>query len=214
LKVMLDNVRDRVNDMGDPVAVSFHKVKAHTGIIGNERADLLAKKSCQEPDQARAVLGSSGTPKRAWVTFEGDKRVTGHTGVSDHTRKHMQKAMQENEKISGWHTVSGGRKLDMPTAEKAVWGSQVLQGVRRTIHKARYGRLAVQQNLHRWFPSEHPSSTCKLCQGEEEDAAHMALKCVHPVMKGKRIERHNKVVSMFAKMLTKKGKERWVVHYL
>jgi hypothetical protein len=30
LKVMLDSIRDRVNDMGDPVAVSFHKVKAHT----------------------------------------------------------------------------------------------------------------------------------------------------------------------------------------
>jgi hypothetical protein len=94
----------------------------------------------------------------------------------------------------------------MPTAEKAIWGSHILQGVRRAIHKARYGRLAVQQNLRRWFPNEHNNGTCKLCYQEDEDASHMALKCTHPVMKGKVIERHNKVVSMFAKMLKKGSK--------
>ena len=208
LRDMLDNIKNRVNDMGDPVIVSFHKVVSHTGVIGNERADLLAKNSCEEPDNARVIAGSSGTPKRAWVTYGGGAQVSGHHGVSDGTRKHMQKAMLDNEKISAWHTVSGGRKLDMPTTEKAVWGSHVPQGVRRAIHKARYGRLAVQQNLRWWFPDKHPSALCKLpgCHGQEETAAHMALKCTNPVMKGKSIARHDKVVAMFAKML-KRGKK-------
>jgi hypothetical protein len=84
----------------------------------------------------------------------------------------------------------------------------VPQRVRRAIHKARYGRLAVQHNLHRWFPGKHPSALCKLpgCYGEEENAAHMALKCTTSVMKGKCIDRHTKVVAMFATML-KRGKK-------
>ena len=117
-----------------------------------------------------------GTPKRAWVTFDGGSPVSGYKGVSEGTRKHRQQAMQETEKISKRHTVSGGRKLDMATTAKAVWGSHVPQGVRRVVHKARFGRLAVQQNLHRWFPGKHTSSWCRLrpgCEGEEESAAHI-----------------------------------------
>ena len=49
LRDMLDSIRDRVDDLGDKMPVSLHKVKAHTGVIGNERADALAKNSCEEP---------------------------------------------------------------------------------------------------------------------------------------------------------------------
>ena len=35
---MLDDVRDRKNKMVDNIRVFFHKVKAHVGERGNERA--------------------------------------------------------------------------------------------------------------------------------------------------------------------------------
>ena len=102
---MLNSILGRVVNLGDRIPVSFHKVKAHTGVIGNERADVLAKNSCEEPENATVRGGSKGTPKRAWVTFDGGKPVSGHHGVTEGTRKHRQKAMQENEKINASHMV-------------------------------------------------------------------------------------------------------------
>ena len=76
----------------------------------------------QEPEKAKAIWGSKGTHIRAWVTFEGGSPISEDKGVSEGTIKHRHKAMQETEKISKWHTVSGGRTLDMATAAKAIWG--------------------------------------------------------------------------------------------
>ena len=69
-------------------------------------------------------------------------------------------------------------------------------------HKASFGRFAIQQNLHRWFPTTHGSHGCKLpgCTGEE-CTAHMPLKCTNPGTKDRCINIHNKVVGMFATML-------------
>ena len=216
LRVMLDNIRDRKNDMGDKIPVSFHKVKSHVGVRGNERADTLAKRACKEPGEAKVVEGSQGGPRKAWVTFGEGAGVTGYKRVSEGVRKHRQGGMISTEKVSKWHVVSGGLKLDMATAGKAAWGSHVPQGVRKTVHKARFGRLATQQNLHRWFPAAHPSPFCRLpgCTGgEEECATHMALNCSNAGMKGRSINRHNKVVEMFANTL-KRGKKGGAAYHL
>ena len=145
LRVMLDNIRDRKNDMGDNIPVSYHKVKSHVGVRGNERADTLAKRACKEPGEAKVVEGSQGSPRRAWVTFGEGAGVTGYKRVSEGVRKHRQGGMISTEKVSKWHVVSGGLKLDMATAGKAAWGSHVPQGVRQTVHKAR--------GLGGWRPS-------------------------------------------------------------
>ena len=62
LRDMLDNIRDRKNDMGDKIPVSLQKVKAHVGVRGNERADTLAKSACTEPREAKVVEGSRDGP--------------------------------------------------------------------------------------------------------------------------------------------------------
>jgi hypothetical protein len=46
---MLSNIIGRVDDTGDTIPVSFHKVKAHTGVIGNERAKNWIKPQWGQP---------------------------------------------------------------------------------------------------------------------------------------------------------------------
>ena len=42
LRDMLDSIHGRVNRLGDRIPMSFHKANAHTGVVGNTRADTLA----------------------------------------------------------------------------------------------------------------------------------------------------------------------------
>ena len=159
---MLDNIRDRVDALGDRLPVSLHKVKAHTGVVGNERADGVAKSSCETPEVAVVVDGSMGYQRRAWVTFDEGPRVTGYHGIGKGVRDHRQKAMRAEEGVSVWYAVKGGKRLDMANSAKVLWSSSTPQVVRKLVHKARFGRLAIQQNLHRWFPKEHTSPCCRL----------------------------------------------------
>ena len=83
LREMLDSIREMVNGFGEIIPVSFHKVKAHTGVIGNERAHTLAKSTFEEPGRAKTVGGNKGTNRRAWVAFGEGASVSGYKGVDE-----------------------------------------------------------------------------------------------------------------------------------
>ena len=66
LREMLDSIREMVNGFGEIIPVSFHKVKARTGVIGNERAYTLAESTFEEPGRAKTIGGNKGTNRHGY----------------------------------------------------------------------------------------------------------------------------------------------------
>jgi hypothetical protein len=128
------NIRTSVVDVkvvkdfsyGETVRVHLHKVRAHTGVRGNEVADAFAKHACRSPEDPQVrIAPGKGVVKRDisfWVTPVGGSRLD--TGdIKGAVREHRQKLVHGEEKISDWVGIQDGSEKAKTDCAKAFWGS-------------------------------------------------------------------------------------------
>ena len=96
---------------GETVRVHLHKVRAHTGVRGNEVADAFAKHACRNPEdpQGRIAPGKGVVKKRLLLLgYPGGGVRLDIRDIKGAVREHRQKLLHEEEKISDWVGIQDG----------------------------------------------------------------------------------------------------------
>jgi hypothetical protein len=101
-----------------PSVIHLYKVPAHAGLIGNERADQLAKEAAEEECDAREVcLVSADTPMHSmyWPTFLATMESPG-----------IEAPAAPEASRQGWHLsdLSKSLKKHMHALHRSDWATQ------------------------------------------------------------------------------------------
>jgi ribonuclease HI len=186
----------RGTERGYTVHVYIHKVKAHTGVRGNELADHTAKLACTNPTPPgnRAATGKITVPKTYpfWVKTEGGGPLTASDEIKGEVRELRQNVITRGEQVDVWAAIPNGSEQGILALSNAFWGSGTLGAVRKCVLMARYGRLATRDNLHRWFKQKYPRTDCPLCGScTYETPSHVLFECKHDTLHAQHIKRHD-----------------------
>jgi hypothetical protein len=190
------------------------KVAAHSGIVGNERADELAKRAGEpaEDDDVQACPAPATTPLHDlfWPTYteevEGGEARLRH--VQD-LRKSLKRQAHAVHRLGYANKDGFYFKLWQETANTAHGGysngfmslpTGVDAHTRKLVIQARYGTL----NTARWRYKCRLASTlaCQLC-GEPDGAHHSLSGCAR--MLGMYTQRHNEAGGIIYSTLAKGG---------
>ncbi|KAJ9506815.1 hypothetical protein QJQ45_030420 [Haematococcus lacustris] len=188
-----------------PVTIQFYKVRAHSGIIGNEGADALAKHAALHPELANTPAYRPTTRKETntWLNNEAD----GDTPVplpdcrqSVRAHMHCKHKLGLANKDSIYYQMS--QEITKAAAKGA--GERVMTDTNISIHAQRTallyrtGGLYNQKLAMRW--KRATDDRCPLC-GEADSATHLLSGCSEtlPMVQ----ERHNGAGRLIAKAISK-----------
>ena len=197
------------------------KVRSHSGIIGNDEADTLAK----EATTGYNVIGPVKTGEHAhlnmhWPSVQPPKSINGDQPPR-HPANNLTKGIKANlpTPLHTGHANTTGIYSSMweqanpfllPQASNRFWQSTDMKWWQKIqIHKARWGRLWTRKLAYRYKrpygTSTSPPSddNCPLCRKAQDGAGHILAGCSHPVFKGMYINRHNKAVQLIQKAVAK-----------
>ena len=188
-----------------PHKIHIHKVRAHTGITGNELADALANEgtNLEKPEQTPHIHIARPTPY--WLA----SCPTGtHDGAIRNLRKFITKEHDNRE------TTIARNKF--PYVDKWVSNTQINQKlsnhfwkndqipdtqITQTL-KFRYAQYMGNHRKNIFWPLTHLNPNCTLCHRNDRDTwPHLLSTCEHPFLKGLRIARHNKAVHLITQTL-------------
>jgi ribonuclease HI len=196
----LSEIARLVRDGEGPV--TMHKVKAHSGVIGNAAADAAAKRAAADP--AAAGEGLWAPPPfegRLWpaaTTGDGEQRL-----LFD-----LRHAVQDH--MTGVHRCGAARTTGVyvtglrDLAQQVVAGSlgwvmgdsAITYPQRRTVLQARSGTLVTQKFLHRIKRAASPA--CPTC-GCDDSIGHLLGGCMQaPAHAGAATNRHHHAVALIA----------------
>jgi ribonuclease HI/endonuclease/exonuclease/phosphatase family metal-dependent hydrolase len=147
------------------IKVSIKWVPAHKGVVGNERADLLAKKAITDSSSSENRL-----PSLLTKPLPASKSATKQA-----FQKKLQKETQEE-----WVKSSRFRRMERtdPRAPSTSYVKLISPLPRRAaslITQIRTGHIPVAKYLHRI--GKVPSPTCPACKQETETIQHFILQC-------------------------------------
>jgi len=188
--------------------VQFIKVKAHTGVLGNEAADELAKLTAQGqvPAGVRCIQVHAGSAPYSglfWLAVppNADNPAPGYLrNLNDAVTA---AAMPDN--ATGGANIGMYPQLWVDTARHAdgavsnhAWHArEVTHAALRTWLRAKYGvlynaRIAARMNLPYLPCPSTPRGMCPLC-GELDSTGHWLGGCKHPDMRALYIHRHDQL---------------------
>ncbi|KAJ9511399.1 hypothetical protein QJQ45_029789 [Haematococcus lacustris] len=188
-----------------PVTTQFYKVRAHSGIIGNEGADALAKHAALHPELANTPAYRPNTRKETntWLNNEAD----GETPVPlpdcrQSVRAHMHR--KHSLGLANQDSIYYQMSQEITKAAATGAGERVMTDTNISIHAQRTallyrtGGLYNQKLAMRW--KRATDDRCPLC-GEADSATHLLSGCSEtlPLVQ----ERHNGAGRLIAKAISK-----------
>ena len=196
-----------------PHMVHIHKVRAHTGISGNEMADTLANMGTlqDKPDITPRIHIARTTPY--WLascptgTHDGAIRNL-HTFITkEHENRECALAIQKYPYVNKWISNEQiHQKLSNHFwKSKQVPDTQITQTL-----KLRYAQYMGNHRKHIFWPLQFRNPNYTLCQRNDRDTwPHLLSTCDHPYLKGLRIARHNKVIHLITQTLKANNNTRF-----
>ena len=203
---------------------NIYKVRSHTGIEGNDKADTLAKEAATLPATTldhHITVGEQARPNMFWPTLPDQEDAT----HPDPPRRRQASNLTSDIKRrlpKACHT--GAAKTDgvyatlwqqtNPTLHKAssnhYWTStQVTWHQKQTLHKFRWGTAWHKKRAYRckmpYAGSTHPvtNDTCPICHCCQDGAGHILAGCSHRDMRAGYIKRHDQAVKLIHKYSSK-----------
>ena len=193
---------------------TLHKVKGHASIIGNEKADAIAKaaatgdtsdyEECEKYESPSNNRLTQYWPHKTqwnnrWSRTNGQrtlidrfKRVNPLTDLHDsvrhycHQKSRFGMANRATCYFEAFKRIE--ERLDLPASNEYMTSGKIKYAERKTALRYRYGTMWTRKMAYRC--GHAPSSKCLLC-GDEDGGHHTASGC--PALKRMYINRHNKV---------------------
>ncbi|KAJ9524925.1 hypothetical protein QJQ45_005900 [Haematococcus lacustris] len=188
-----------------PVTIQFYKVRAHSGIIGNEGADALAKHAALHPELANTPAYHPTTRKETntWLSNEADGEIPAplpdcRQSVRAHMHRKHKLGLANQDSI--YYLMSQEiTKVAAPGAgERVMTDAHISTHAQRTALLYRTGGLYNQKLALRW--KRATDDRCPLC-GEADSATHLLSGCSEtlPLVQ----ERHNGAGRLIVKAISK-----------
>ena len=209
---------------------TLHKVKGHASIIGNEKADAIAKaaatgdtfdyEECEKYESPSNNRLTQYWPHKTqwnnrWSRTNGQrtlidrfKRVNPLTDLHDsvrhycHQKSRFGMANRATCYFEAFKRIE--ERLDLPASNEYMTSGKIKYAERKTALRYRYGTMWTRKMAYRC--GHAPSSKCLLC-GDEDGGHHTASGC--PALKRMYINRHNKVGRL---IMTREGTQRSICH--
>ncbi|KAJ9519674.1 hypothetical protein QJQ45_013303, partial [Haematococcus lacustris] len=188
-----------------PAAIQFFKVKAHTGIIGNEGADALAKHAALHPERAN-TLGYNPTARKErdiWLNNGNDGEALTplpdcRHSVRAHIHNRHKLGLANQDSIYYQMTQAITKDAAKGAGERVMTDTSISIPAQRTALLYRTGGLYNQKLAMRW--KKATDDLCPLC-GEADSATHLLSGCsaTLPLVQ----ERHNGAGRLIAKAISK-----------
>ncbi|KAJ9520265.1 hypothetical protein QJQ45_030292, partial [Haematococcus lacustris] len=191
--------------IASPVTTQFYKVRAHSGIIGNEGADALAKHAALHPEQANTLEYHPTTPKERgiWLNHGTDSETLAplpdcRQSVRAHMHSKHKLGLANQDSIYYQMTQEITKAAAKGAGERVMTDATISIPAQRTALLYRTGGLYNQKLAMRW--KQATDDRCPLC-GEADSATHLLSGCNEtlPLVQ----ERHNGAGRLIAKAISK-----------
>ncbi|KAJ9517107.1 hypothetical protein QJQ45_002621 [Haematococcus lacustris] len=191
--------------IASPVMTQFYKVRAHSGIIGNEGADALAKHAALHPEQANTLEYHPTTPKERgiWLNHGTDSETLAplpdcRQSVRAHMHSKHKLGLANPDSIYYQMTQDITKAAAKGAGERVMTDATISIPAQRTALLYRTGGLYNQKLAMRW--KQATDDRCPLC-GEADSATHLLSGCNEtlPLVQ----ERHNGAGRLIAKAISK-----------
>jgi len=202
---LLRAIRNELRMREEPVHI--YKVKSHSGIIGNEMADIGAKQAGVRADRDVAVGAETHRPG-FWPTAvrppADASEQRGATYVPRNLGSDLKRLCHSAHKMGGADTAGvyycawqrAKQELDHMISNAFLTSARVGHTARRLAIQYRSGGLYTQKLAFRYGHAQH--SNCVLC-GEPDGAGHALSGC--RAMERLVTERHNGLARILAKAI-------------
>ncbi|KAJ9515463.1 hypothetical protein QJQ45_016472 [Haematococcus lacustris] len=188
-----------------PDTIHFYKVRAHSGIIGNEGADALAKHAALHPELANTPAYRPTTRKETntWLNNEADGETPAplpdcRQSVRAHMHRKHNLGLANQDSIYYKMSQETTKAAAKGAGERVMTDTNISIPAQRTALLYRTGGLYNQKLAMRW--KRATDDRCPLC-GEADSATHLLSGCSEtlPMVQ----ERHNGAGRLIAKAISK-----------
>ncbi|KAJ9533313.1 hypothetical protein QJQ45_026358 [Haematococcus lacustris] len=188
-----------------PVTLHFYKVRVHSGNIGNEGADALAKHAALHPELANTPAYRPTTRKETntWLSNEADGESPAplpdcRQSVRAHMHRKHGLGLANQDSIYYQMSQEITKAAAKGDGERVMADTNISTPAQRTALLYRTGGLYNQKLAMRW--KRATDDRCPLC-GEADSATHLLSGCSEtlPMVQ----ERHNGAGRLIAKAISK-----------
>ncbi|KAJ9525558.1 hypothetical protein QJQ45_003065 [Haematococcus lacustris] len=171
--------------------IHLRKVRAHSGIIGNEAADTLAKHAAMYPEQAHTQAPHEHTEQQTWLSATTETGTTiplpdCRHSVRTHMRAKHKLGLANQDSIYYQMSQDIARVAAKGSCERVMLDPGIPTAAQRTALLYRTGGLYNQKLAMRW--GKAADDRCPLC-GEADSATHLLSGCTRTAALVQ--ERHN-----------------------
>ena len=185
--------------------IHIHKVRAHTGISGNEMADILANEGTlkEKPDNTPHIHIAHSIPywlaSSPTTTHEGAIRNL-HTFITkEHENREIALAKQKFPHVDKWLSND---QINQKLSNHFWKGDKVPDTQVTQTLKFRYAQYMGHHKKNIFWPLKYQNPNCTLCRTDDRDTwPHLLSTYEHPYLKRLRIARHNKAVHLITHTL-------------
>lgn len=194
---------------------SFHKVKSHVGVRGNEEADKTANKAAMDPQHTDTIEDSNNSPyeDKVWVKYTPPPNLADPKPMTSLYLSNLSEDIKR--KVTPHH--SGGQFTTtglyaqlwnkaigslLPSSVSRIWTDPAITWYQATLAlKARWGQLYTNKLAHRYGRAK--SDLCPTCKSEPDSVGHLLGGCKEKSCKAITIERHNVGVRICHRAITR-----------